>query len=92
VTPDTEERLRDAFAALAEQVEVDPDAYARAQREWRRRERRRRLLVVLLAVLLVAAADLIGLWALSQAGGGHPVVFDAPAPVPMPPPAAPPGP
>lgn len=80
MSPATEERLRETFDALAAQIEIDPDAYARAQAEWRRRERRRRLLVVILAVLTIALADVAGLWALNQARSGSPVVFDGPAP------------
>jgi len=76
----TEDRLRETLGTLAERVEVAPDAYDRAQREWRRRDRVRRWLVLALAVLVIAAADLVGLWALNNARSGSPVVFDGPPP------------
>lgn len=88
MSPGTEERLRDACEALAEQVVVDEHAYLRTQAEWRRRERRRRMLVVALAVLVIALADVVGLWALNGARSGGPVVFDGPAPARVEPPPA----
>ena len=73
MTPITEERLRETLESLAEQVVISPDAYERAQAEWRRRERRRRIRVVVIAIVIVAIADAIGLWALNQARSGSPV-------------------
>jgi hypothetical protein len=66
--PTTEARLRDTLAAIANQVEPDPQAYPRAAAAWRRRERRRRLLVALLATIIIAVDVAIGLWALDHAG------------------------
>jgi hypothetical protein len=78
VAPD--ERLIDALGAIAEQVEVAPDAYERAQAEWRSRERRRRILAIVIAVLIIPAADVARVWALNRAKSGSPVIFDGPAP------------
>ncbi len=90
----TEDRLRDVLGALADQVEASPEAYRRAQAEWRRRERRRRTVVIVLASVLIAIADVLGLWALNNARSGAPVVFDGPPPAkvqhdPAPPAGAP---
>jgi hypothetical protein len=80
--PDTGERLREALGALAGEVRVDPTAYRRASAGWRRRYRRRRLLLAILAALVFAAADVVGLWALSQADPNAHVIFSDPAPRP----------
>ncbi len=78
--PSAEERLRDVLDTLAGQVSASPEAYGRAQAEWRRRERRRRTVVIALASVLIAVADVVGLWALNNARSGAPVVFDGPPP------------
>lgn len=77
--PGTDERLREAFDALAAGVQADPNAYRRASAGWRRRERRRRLVLAILAALVFAAADAVGLWALSQADPNTHVIFSDPS-------------
>jgi hypothetical protein len=79
-SPSAEERLRDVLGTLADQVSASPEAYRRAEAEWRRRERRRRTVVIALASVLIAVADVVGLWALNNARSGAPVVFDGPPP------------
>lgn len=71
-----EERLRDAFDALSTGVRAEPNRYPKELAEWRRRERRRRLLVAILAAAVFALADIIGLWALSQASADRHIIFD----------------
>ena len=61
-----EERLSDALATLAGQVEPSADPYDRVQSTWRRRERRRRAAAALLAVAVIAGADAAALWALNS--------------------------
>jgi hypothetical protein len=78
-TPGTEERLREAFDALAAGVRTDPDAYRRVSAGWRRRYRRRRLVLAILAAVVFTAADAVGLWALSQADPNTHVIFSDPA-------------
>lgn len=78
--PPTDERLREAFGALAEGIQADPGAYRRASAGWRRRERRRRLVLAIVAAVVFAAADAVGLWALSQADPNTHVIFSDPAP------------
>jgi hypothetical protein len=68
--PTTEARLRATLAAIANQVEPDPEAYPRATTAWRRRKRRRRLLVALLATIIIAVDVAIG--------SGHPTTPGAP--------------
>ncbi|WP_214367178.1 hypothetical protein [Pseudonocardia sp. H11422] len=80
--PGTDERLREAFGALAAGVYADPAAYRRASAGWRRRYRRRRLILAILAALVFAAADAVGLWALSQADPNTQVIFSDPRSVP----------
>ena len=75
-----EERLRDVLDTVAGQVCASPEAYRRAEAEWRRRERRRRTQVIVLASVVIAVADALGLWALNNATSGAPVVFDGPPP------------
>ena len=82
-TPDTDERLREAFDALATGVRADPGAYRRASAQWRRRERRRRLVLAILAALVFTAADAVGLWALSQADPNTHVIFSDPVQRPV---------
>jgi hypothetical protein len=77
--PGTEERLREAFDALAAGVRTDPDAYRRVSAGWRRRYRRRRLVLAILAAVVFTAADAVGLWALSQADPNTHVIFSDPA-------------
>ncbi|MHA6617550.1 hypothetical protein [Pseudonocardia sp. DLS-67] len=74
-SPGADERLREAFDALASGVRADPGAYRRASAGWRRRYRRRRLVLAILAALVFAAADAVGLWALSQADPNTHVIF-----------------
>lgn len=81
--PGTDERLREAFDALAAGVQADPNAYRRASAGWRRRERRRRLVLAILAALVFAAADAVGLWALSQADPNTHVIFSDPSHRPL---------
>lgn len=73
---DTEDRLRETLDALAGQVRAQAPAYGPVRAAWQRRERRRRLLLALLIAVVFALADIIGLWALNQSGGGSPVIFD----------------
>jgi hypothetical protein len=82
-TPGTDERLREAFGALAAGVQVDPGAYRRASAGWRRRYRRRRLVLAILAAVVFAAADAVGLWALGQADPNTHVIFSDPAQRPV---------
>jgi len=77
-TPGADERLREAFDALASGVQADPGAYRRASASWRRRHRRRRLVLAILAALVFTAADAVGLWALSQADPNTHVIFSGP--------------
>ncbi|MER7050078.1 hypothetical protein [Streptomyces jumonjinensis] len=74
--PDTERRLSEAMAALAEQVHPAPGAYRTARGEWRRRERRRRLVLALLAAVVLALAVIAGLWLPDSAPDGSGPVFD----------------
>jgi hypothetical protein len=71
-----EERLRDAFDALSTGVRSEPNRYPRELAQWRRRERRRRLVVAILAAVVFALADIIGLWARSQATTDKHIIFD----------------
>ncbi|HEU4425252.1 MAG TPA: hypothetical protein VFR67_22200, partial [Pilimelia sp.] len=64
---DTADQLREVFDALTTTVRGTPDGYPKALAGWRRRERRRRLVVAILATVIFALADIIGLWALSNA-------------------------
>lgn len=73
-----EERLRDALEMLAEQVDASPDAYRRAQTEWRRRERRRRIVVAVLAAAVIAAADGAALWALNSGAPDAHIIDNTP--------------
>ena len=82
-TPGTDERLREAFDALAAGVRADPDAYRRVSAGWRRRYRRRRLVLAILAAVVFAAADAVGLWALSQADPNTHVIFSDPVHQPV---------
>lgn|GEM_PF-2907636 len=78
----TDERLREAFGAVAAGVHADPGRYPRISAGWRRRYRRRRIVLAILAALVFAAADAVGLWALSQADPNTHVIFSDPRPVP----------
>ncbi|MFH8617438.1 hypothetical protein ACH4E8_20505 [Streptomyces sp. NPDC017979] len=84
----TEERLREAMAALAGHVHAAPDAYRTARGQWHRRERRRRLVLGTLIAVVFTLATLAGLWVLNSAPADSPGVFDGDR---MPAPAAPPG-
>ena len=77
-TSGADERLREAFDALAAGVQADRGAYRRASAGWRRRYRRRRLVLAILAALVFTAADAVGLWALSQADPNTHVIFSDP--------------
>lgn len=84
----TEERLREAMAALAGHVHPAPDAYRTARGQWHRRERRRRLVLGALVAVVFTLATLVGLWVLNSAPATSPGVFDGER---MPAPSAPPG-
>lgn len=81
MSSEVEARLRETLHALADDIELSPRAYHRAQASWRRRERRRRVLLVVLATLAIGGADAAGLWALNRGPEQPRVVFDGPAPV-----------
>ncbi|MEU0574740.1 hypothetical protein [Dermacoccus nishinomiyaensis] len=93
-SPDTEEQLRQAMAALAGQFHPAPDAYRTARGEWQRRERRRRLVLTLLVTAVFTLATLAGLWVLNSApSGSGGIFFDERFPTPSrSAPAAPTGP
>jgi hypothetical protein len=82
VNDPVEHRLRDAFGAVAAEVEADPTSYRRASAGWRRRYRRRRLVLATLAAIVFVAADAVGLWALNQADPHTHVIFSDPRPGP----------
>ncbi len=82
-TSSADERLREAFEALAAGVQADPGAYRRASAGWRRRHRRRRLVLAILAAVVFAAADAVGLWALSHADPNTHVIFSDPSQRPV---------
>ncbi|GAB3137333.1 hypothetical protein GCM10027290_02890 [Micromonospora sonneratiae] len=77
----TEQRLREALDAVANNVHAAPDAYQQVRREWHRRERRRRLILAILIAVVFAIADAIGLWALNQTRVDAPVIFNGPGSV-----------
>lgn len=70
------EQLRDVFDVLTASVHGTPNRYPTALADWRRRERRRRLVVAILAAVIFALADIIGLWALSNADVDTHIIFD----------------
>jgi hypothetical protein len=70
------DQLRDVFDALTTEVHSPPNGYPKALAEWRRRERRRRLIVAILATIVFALADIIGLWALSNASIDMHIIFN----------------
>jgi len=72
----TPDQLRDVFDALTKPVRGSPDGYPKALAGWRRRERRRRLIIATLAAIVFAVADIIGLWALSNANVDSHIVFN----------------
>ncbi|MFH8561947.1 hypothetical protein [Streptomyces sp. NPDC017988] len=72
----TEEQLRSALAGLANTVHDAPDAYQRAQRQWRRRDMKRRAITVAIVLAVVVVACGIGIWALSGASPGQHVIFN----------------
>ena len=76
----TEDRLREALDAMADQVHPPPHAYRAARLEWRRRERRRRLILAILIAVVFVVADAIGLWALNRTQAELPVIFNGPPP------------
>jgi hypothetical protein len=78
-SPVSDESVRAAFAAVAGEVHVAPDAYRTASTAWRRRYRRRRLTLAVLAAVVFALADVIGLWALNSADPTPGVIFSDPA-------------
>ncbi|MFG2548184.1 hypothetical protein ACGFOM_37790 [Streptomyces sp. NPDC048594] len=73
---DTEARLRSALSGLAGTVHDAPDAYRRAQQQWRRRDLKRRVTTVAIILIVVAVACGAGIWALSGASPGRHVIFD----------------
>jgi hypothetical protein len=73
---ETADQLRDVFDALTITVRGKPDSYPKALAGWRRRERRRRLVVAILATVIFALADIIGLWALSNADVDTHIIFN----------------
>ncbi|MGH3823968.1 MAG: hypothetical protein ACRDRA_14225 [Pseudonocardiaceae bacterium] len=78
-TGNTEERLRDAFDALATEIRPDPSSCRRVIAGWRRRQRKRRLIIAILLAVIFTAADAIGLWALNQADPGTHIIFSDPS-------------
>ena len=72
----TADQLRDVFDALTSSVQGTPNGYPKALAQWRRRERRRRLTVAILAAIIFALADIIGLWALSNASVDTHIIFN----------------
>jgi hypothetical protein len=78
--PSTDDRLRDALAALAAGVPADSGDYRCASAGWRRRYRRRRLVLAILIAIVFLAADLIALWALNQTNPDAYVIFSDPKP------------
>lgn len=87
---ESDQAVRDALDAIADQVHVSPGAYHTVRAEWLRRQRRRKRLGVLVAILLVVIADVIGVWALNRTDTSAPVIFEQQAPV-SPGPSPPPG-
>jgi hypothetical protein len=75
-------QLRDAFGAVAAEIDADPTTYPRVSAGWRRRYRRRRIVLATLAAIVFVAADAVGLWALNQADPNTHVIFSDPRPVP----------
>jgi uncharacterized membrane protein YbhN (UPF0104 family) len=80
--PSTDDRLRDALAALASGVPEASGDYRRASAGWRRRYRRRRLVLAILIAVVFVAADAIALWALNQTSSDAYVIFSDPHPPP----------
>ena len=80
--PSTDDRLRDALAAMASGVPESPADYRRASAGWRRRYRRRRLVLAVLVLVVFLAADAIALWALNQTSPDSYVIFSDPHPPP----------
>jgi len=74
----TDERLREAFGAIASGVQANPGSYRQVSAGWRCRDRRRRLVLAIVAAVVFAAADAVGLWALSQADPNTHVIFSDP--------------
>jgi hypothetical protein len=72
----TADQLRDVFDTLTTAVHGAPDGYPKALAEWRRRARRRRLVLAILAAVVFALADIIGLWALSNASTDTHIIFN----------------
>lgn len=77
----TEERLRDAFDALATEIRPDPGSCRRVVAGWKRRQRKRRLVISILIAVIFTAADVIGLWALNQADPVPNIIFSDLSPV-----------
>jgi ferric-dicitrate binding protein FerR (iron transport regulator) len=85
--PSTDDRLRDALAALADGVPEAPrdpasGDYRRASAGWRRRYRRRRLVLAVLIAIVFVAADAVALWALNRTDPDSYVIFSVPDPPP----------
>ncbi|AZK92568.1 hypothetical protein [Streptomyces tsukubensis] len=78
--PETETRLQEALAAVADQVRPAPGAYRAASAGWRRRERRRRLALALLTAVVFALAVLAGVRVLNSAPSGTGFHHGPPAP------------
>jgi hypothetical protein len=70
------DELRDVFNTLTSTVQGTPNGYPAALAQWRRRERRRRLVLAILAAVVFALADIIGLWALSNASVDRHIIFN----------------
>ncbi|MFI6103300.1 hypothetical protein ACIRD2_18800 [Streptomyces sp. NPDC093595] len=73
---DTERQLREALAALADDVHPAPSAYRAARGDWLRRERRRRVVLAALITVLFTLVTLVGLWVLNQVPSRPGVIFD----------------
>lgn len=78
--PVTDDALREAFAALAHEVKVEPTSYRQASAGWRQRYRRRRVTIAVLATVVFGLADAVGLWALNTADPTPGVIFSDPQP------------
>jgi hypothetical protein len=78
--PVSDDTLREALAAVAHEVKVEPASYREVSAGWRRRYRRRRITLAILATVVFGLADAVGLWALNTADPTPGVIFSDPQP------------